>query len=397
MNRLDQFLSVAARSMRVLPAATREDELRELRGHLEQRAEDYENQGMSGDDAQTRALEGLGSARTLGAKLCDAWEGIAFGWWRLAAALAGVSAFLLFATLALIWAIALLPMSAATALLPEIVLLLCAVFIALPLLCGVLFSHWLGRRGCIVATLYFAALALNNLTLIFPAPSIAFAAPPANFVTFVDAAWFPYLWVVLAFVGAWAGQSWRIKQRYKMALAGARLSPPSRVLWMPLNPKWGRNAALAIVIVGVLYTARVWTRFHPRTPKATLYSYLVLHRQMNGGDFEPPKILALRELPAKNPAEIAGTQKRIAFEIEERMTPNYQARRVAYLKQLINAPEREKPFEDRTLRLSLVRLQRNRQITKGVAWLAKTPDGWQIKTTSGPSPGDWAYDLAFQR
>ena len=89
MNPLEQFLRQAAQEIRAMPAAVRADELRELRGHLEQRAQDYIGAGMSASEAQTRAVAGLGSARALGTKLCDVWEGVPFRWWRLLAAITG--------------------------------------------------------------------------------------------------------------------------------------------------------------------------------------------------------------------------------------------------------------------------------------------------------------------
>ena len=144
MNRLDQFLNIAARQMRILPAATRDEELRELRGHLEQRVEDYQNAGLPDDAAQMRALESLGSPRRLGASLCDAWEGIPFSWWRLLAAIVGVTAFLLFGMAFVILALVTIPLNSETALLPEITPAFCAFYMALPLFCGLLFSHWLG-------------------------------------------------------------------------------------------------------------------------------------------------------------------------------------------------------------------------------------------------------------
>ena len=234
--------------MRAMPAALREDELRELRGHLEQRAEDYQNAGLSDDDGAIARAGKVWVRRARWARNC-AMRGKAspWSWWRLAAAIAGVTAFLLVG----VNFGADLGDCVATdeRKQPRSCRKSCCCFarfyIALPLLCGVLFSHWLGRRGCIVATLYFAALALGNLTFILPASSNRVRAAPANFVAFINAAWFPYFWVALAFAGAWTGQNWRIKQRYQMALAGARLSPPSRFLWVPLNPKWWRNAALA--------------------------------------------------------------------------------------------------------------------------------------------------------
>lgn len=399
MKRLDQFLNVAARQMRAMPAAARDDELRELRGHLEQRVEDYLGAGMADDAAQLRALEGLGSPRKLGASLCDAWEGIAWSWWRLAAAIAGVTAFLLFGLLATILALAIIPLNSELALLPEIVPLLCAFYLSLPLFCGLLFSHWLGRRGCIVATLYFVALALGSFTVTFPRASAAFAAPPASFAAIVSAAWFPSLWILLAFVGAWAQQRWRLRNRHQLALACSQPLPPSRFLVVPLNFDWWRNAVLFTVVFGAFYVGRVWLSFHPQTPTATLRNYLIVNRQMNGGDFEPPKILATRELPAQSAAEIAGRQKRIWFKIEARMTPQYAARRVAYLKQLLNRPEQQKPFGDETLRRSLARMQRNQQIIQGMATLVKTPKGWKVDEQSfrGSHLSDWAYDLYYER
>ncbi len=394
MNRLNQFLYVAARQMRIMPAAVRDDELRELRGHLEQRVEDYCGQGMSDDAAQLRSLEGLGSPRKLGAKLCDAWEGIAFSWWRLIAAIVGVTLFLFVGIVAIGFALAVVPMNSEAAILPEIVPLLCALYVALPLFCGVLFSHWLGRRGCIVATLYFAALTLGDLTVNFPTPSAAFTTPPSSFVGIVHAAWFNYFWTVLAFAGSWMEHLWRIKKRHQLALIGGRVLQTSRFLVVPMNFDWWRNAILATLIFGSLYAVGVWTRFHPQTPEATLRNYLVLNRQMNMGDFEPPQILATRELPAQSSAEIAGTQRRVWFKIEERVTPNYKARRVAFLQQLLDGPKQQRPFEDETLNRSLARLQRNRQITQGVATLVKTPKGWKVDAKNAPSLGDWAYDLA---
>ena len=397
MNRLNQFLNIAAHQMRIMPATLRDDELRELRGHLEQRAEDYREDGMSDDAAQLRALEGLGSPRKLGASLCDAWEGIAWSWWRLAAAILGVTAFLLFGVAAFLIAILFASIQSEVALLPEIVPLICAFYAALPLLCGVLFSHWLGRRGCLVAALYFGALALSKLTLTFPQQSEMFAAAIAGFGILANAPWFPYFWIVLAFIGAWGEQSWRLKKRRQLALIGASCQSPSRFLWVPLNLDWWRNAVLVTLVCGAIYGARVWLQFHPQTPTATLHNYLVLNREMNSHEFEPPKILELRELPAQSPDEIAGTQRRIQFVVEERMTPQYQTRRINFARQMLKGSERDNRAEDTTLRETLARMQRNRHITQGIATIVKTSDNWEVSPKSAPSLGDWAYDLYYQR
>lgn len=394
MNRLDQFLNAAARQMSIMPTAARADELRELRGHLEQRAEDYRDAGTSDDAAQLRALEGLGSPRKLGASLCDAWEGFPFDWWRVLAAILGVTAVLLFGIAAFLIMMVFASIKSEVALLPEITPSICAFYVALPLLCGVLFSHWLGRRGCIVAMLYFVALALGNLTLTFPQQSEIFIAAMAGFTNVANAPWFPYFWVALAWIGAWGEQSWRLRKRHQLALRGGRVLSPSRFLWVPLNLDWWRNAVLATLACGAIYGVRVWIQFHPQTPTATFHKYLVLNREMNSHEFEPPQILELRELPAISPAEIAGTQKRVWFKIEQRMTPSYQSRRVAFLKRLIQ--QRSEPWENKTLRQTLNRMQRNHQITQGVAILFKTSNSWKINEKTAPSLGDWAYDLYYK-
>ena len=102
---------------------------------------------------------------------------------------------------------------------------------------------------------------------------------------------------------------------------------------------------------------------------------------------------------AQSPAEIAGTHTRIWFQIELRMTPQSAARRVAYLKQLLNEPAQQKPFGDKTLQLSLKRMQRNRQVIQGTATLIKTPKGWEVdrNTFDNSRLSGWACDLAYQR
>ena len=392
MNRLDQFLRVAARSMRVMPTALRDDELRELRGHIEQRVEDYQSAGMSDDAAQVRALEGLGSPRALGAKLCDAWEGIAFSWWRLLAAVGGVTAFLLFGTIVIVLSLAIIPSNAEIALLPEIVPALCGFYLALPLLCGLIFSHWLGRRGCLVATIYFLTLALGNFTMKFPASSsLGFEAPPTFFLEIFNASWFAYFWVVWAFIGAWVGQRWRLQKRYQLATFGANISAPKRVLWIPLNLGWWRNVLLLTGLAGALYAARVWLQFHPKTPTATLANYLRLAAPQG---FEAPEILELRELPPANVAERAGTQRRVHFRAAARAKPYFAASQIKYLSGQIESRKRNKSDIIPSTEAALKRVENNRQIIEGTVTLVKTNEGWRADENSFDFIvlWEWFYD-----
>ena len=388
MNRLDQFLSIAARQMRVMPAAKRDDELRELRGHLEQRAQDYESAGMSADEAQLRATEGLGSARALGNRLCDAWEGVPFGWWRLAAAIMGVTAFLLFGVAFVILAMVTIPLHSEAVLLPEIVPALCMVYIALPLFCGLLFSHWLGRRGRLVATVYF--LALENLTMTFPA-STAFAAPPANFVAIVNAAWFPYFWVALAWAGACAGHFQRTQMRYKLATVGAAMVEPRRVVWMRLNFKWWRKALLLTMLCAAIYSGRVWRQFHPQTPVNTLKNVLLTASPQG---FDSPESVQLHELLPANAAERAGRQVRIHIRVVARAKPYFAASQIQHLDRQIASQKRTGYGNLPLTKAALARVKNNRQIVEGTVTMVKTSDGWRAdeKSFDFTALWEWFYD-----
>ena len=206
MKRLDQFLSVAARQMRIMPAALRDDELRELRGHLEQRAEDFENAGMSDDAAYARALESLGSPRALGAKLCDSWEGIAFSWWRLAAAIVGAIA------LQWLWSVANLLVYALTEKEPFVSLTeplwsLMTWLHPLPAFAtGWLFSRFLGRRGLLWATLYFGVLIYLGDPLHIELLLISSKMSHSLFM-----AWLPHIRVIAACAGAFVCQKLRVR------------------------------------------------------------------------------------------------------------------------------------------------------------------------------------------
>ncbi len=197
MNRLDQFLNIAARQMRVMPAAAREEQLRELRGHLEQRAEDYQNAGLSDDAAQLRALQGLGSPRALGAKLCDAWEGIAFSWWRLAAVITGAIA------LQWLWSVVNLLVYVLTEQ-QAFVAFTEAFFYSMTWLhplpafaTGWLFCRYLGRRGVWWAVIYFGALIFLGDPLHIELLLVSSKLSNSLFM-----GWLPHIRIIAAFAGA---------------------------------------------------------------------------------------------------------------------------------------------------------------------------------------------------
>ena len=389
MNPLDQFLRVAARSMRIMPATLRDDELRELRGHLEQRAEDYIGAGMSENEAQARAVEGLGSPRKLGAKLCDAWEGIAFSWWRLAAAIAGVTAFLVFGIAFVTLAFVTIPLNSEIALLPEVVPVLFGLYLALPLLCGLIFSRWLGRRGCMAATLYFLALALAHFTVTFPADAQSMEAPPAYVSALANAAWFPYFWVALAFTGAWAESVWRTQTRF-LATVGARSIEQKRLFWMQFNLKLWRNALLILILASALYPLRVWLQFHPQTPRAMLKNTLLT---ISPQGFAAPEILELRELPPANDAQRAGREQRFYFRVAASAKTYFAASQIKYLVGQIEAQKRNKQQAIPSGIATLKRVKNNRQIVEGTARLIQSGGHWKVEEKFHPVQlWQWFYD-----
>ena len=92
--RLDDYLSSVERHLRHLPALVRENEVRELRSHLEQLRDDFAAQGQNPEMAAQSALDQFGDARSvwLGRR---AWILSAVFLWFLAAPfLLGVTTFL---------------------------------------------------------------------------------------------------------------------------------------------------------------------------------------------------------------------------------------------------------------------------------------------------------------
>ena len=147
MNPLELYLARVARELRSMPTWKQEEELRELRSHLEQRVEDFERDGLNRKDAQTRATEAFGSAKALGRNLGDAWEGVPQSWRDILAVVLRVLviAFAAKFTLSLLsWSLFLGDESLLVQTLRAVSNLL---FACISIGCGGLLSLWLGRRG----------------------------------------------------------------------------------------------------------------------------------------------------------------------------------------------------------------------------------------------------------
>lgn len=383
MNPLELYLRRVARELRCMPVSKREDELRELLSHLEQRTQDFAAQGIDRAQAQMLAIEEFGAPRALGTKLCDAWECVPFSIGRLLLAVGGITLIWFSSLLALSFAFIGMRFWPQSVLFPELPYALVGTAIGLPFGCGWLFSHWLGRRGRLVTFLYFVFLAFGlkwswNISTTFPIP-------------------FPMLSLMLATTGAFVGHALRRRRLY-LASANGMLVPDSSL--GTFNPRpLAFRLALALLI-GVGLWVRVHTSLHPSTAQGVLRTFLFSHRGMNDYDFDIPTNLEMRELPATTPAELSGHEKRIKFRFKAHTTKEYAQRRVRYLQQqLAELPKDHDSLDEKPLRLSLARMKRNSQPIEGVALLVQTRDGWQVGENSFDFPQLWAwcYDIYYER
>lgn len=342
--KIDDYLEKVARQLRHLPANVRDNEVREMRSHLEQLTEDFEAQGLALDTAQTRAVEMFGSPHALGAKLCDAWEGIPFSWWRALAALCAITALWIASIFAITLPILIIGTQPAQGLFPELLPSLAALYASVPFGCGLLFSHWVGRRGRLITLIYFVVvLLILRLNLSFDASKNSSALnAPDFFIAYVNATWLPFFNIALAFAGSVVGHNLKVRTRYRLAMVGATNFhlQTTRILFVPLHPKtWGRALGF-FAVCSSLFAVRVWLTIHPTTPVATLRSSLILDGGPNG--LEPPNILQLTELPPQTAAELAGRERRVRFQVEVRAKPYFAANQIAHLKREIFEESRSK-------------------------------------------------------
>ncbi|RYX80597.1 hypothetical protein EON83_27945 [bacterium] len=384
MNPLDSYLDNVARELRSLPQSKRDEELRELRSHLELRTEDFENLGLPSAAAQAHAVNEFGSAHSVGSKLCDAWEGVTFTVGRLISTLIAVTIIWLITNIALSVGWMALIFWDKAALFPEIPYDLAIVFIGTPFYCGWLFSRRLGRRGPLVALLYFSTLSLLtfNTRTYFP-EGLIFSFLP-----------FPIFNLLLAFCGAVCGNGLR-QRRLQMAFANGQSFTPTTS-----KIQYWRSLGLGLIFALIVCPGaalRIYSVLHPTTSAGVLRSSLTVNRGMNHGDFDVPTVLEIRELPPTTPAELAGNERRVFFRLQVRAAKSYAQRRIAFLSHELASPQQRKSWGAQPLRDSLQRLQRNSEQVQGTARLVKTSNGWQVDENSFDRSRLWAwcYDIYY--
>ncbi len=386
MNPLDSYLVRVARELRSMPAAKRDDELRELRSHLEQRAEDFVRDGLSHEAAQAQTLQEFGSPRALGIKLCDVWEAGPFSTKQLFLAIGRVTLLWFCATVELLAAIYAQIFWPQSVLFPELPYLVAIVALCVPLSCGWIWYDCLGRRRQLTALLFFVVLFdllffggclshLNNRPFPTDEPiyNLIFALNP-----------------LLAVAGTYLAHA--RNRRSQLALTSGQVI--STIVSRSTHWNTKLIPLCAALVLGAGLWRHVSVTLHPPDPISALRtSLLVNHNPQSMGNFpiDPPIILGLHELPATTPAETDGREKRVWFRVEAHANEDYLQANIDYLKsQLVSADTHTEQGKHR-IRQSLANLQHNSHIVEGVARLVQTPDGWQMEAGSFDRSQLWAW------
>lgn len=377
MNPLELYLARVARELRSMPNWKRDEELRELRSHLEQRIEDFQRAGSSMEEAQTRAALALGSPKALGAKLCDAWEGIPFSGWRLMATLGAVTLLWFSSQLGIYFGVLRFIDSPTNHLFPEWISVVAGITLLTPFSCGMLLSLWLGRRGRLLTltclplwSVFFFPVFANLWVVLF---DDGFPPPDAINFSIVLAVLSP----ALAICGSVASYHHR-RRRLAFSNGGTISSGGESVRLPRLSPRlWWGVVALSLV----LGAGRIFLVLHPLSPQGAMKNWLVLNGTENK-ETMPPTMLELRELPAQSGAERAGRERRVEFKVEMHVSPETAISRHYALKDALKNPAERARYGEKALRSSLARVGRNSQIVQGTARLVKTWNGWQVDENS---------------
>ncbi len=398
MNPLELFLNRVARELRSMPSAKRDEELRELRSHLEQRAEDFEAQGLEAKDAQSQTVEAFGSPRVLGSKLCDAWEGIPSSWWRVAGAVLGVTMIWLVGNLCLHTWLTSLRSWPESVLFPELGWFPTLAYGSLPSGCGAILSFRLGRRGWWIGLVYFSLMSLmfqlatsNIANSVYILTGLHLSLGASNSLSTliyisIGMMGVPYpvpLWsTALGMAGTLIAHR-RRTQRLLATSSGVSFSflSPQR---LPL--KFNKRLLVFALVLSLVFAVAVWTRIrlvtHPLTPSQAFRNLLLLEPDDPCFDHS---ILALRELPAQTPAERAGRERRLWFRVQIRLAPWFIE------EQLPHWQRENKRCHTPQTRRKLAQVQANSHIEEGVARVVKTSKGWQMDKKSFDHSKWWSW------
>ncbi|RYX80596.1 hypothetical protein EON83_27940 [bacterium] len=389
MNPLDSYLARINHELRSLPLEKRDEELRELRSHLEQRIEDFTGKGLSPEAAQTSALHEFGSPQTLGQTLCDVWENGPLSAKRLASAIARVSLFWLCTTFELICGISASAIWPETALFPELPYIVTFAALSIPIGCGWLWFSCLGKRRLQVPLL-FAAITFNAL---FWGGCLAYlnSRPFPTAEPFYDS--ILALNPLLAAAGAYLARAFRQNPNH-LAL------PSGQTLFIPFSLPQSWNFRAIYVCMALLIGLSTWRHIaatlHPTTPINTLRSSLLVEHNPTSlqNITTTPTVLYIHQLPATTPAEVAGREARVSFQLEAHAYEGATQYYANYLRGRLAVPNAHTPQLKARISQSIAELQRNNHPITGVVRLTKTPNGWRIDESSFDRSQLWSWYYA---
>lgn len=397
--RLESYLSDVESYLSALPSAVREGELREISGHLQQLSADLRAAGQDEEMALTLAIKRFGSARSVGLRLRDVWEGnrsllvvafavLASNWCLQIACGFAIVRFLLLPMLGnSILTVALGPLMATATY---------AWLFALPLGWNFILGQWGGRRVALIAPLTYAPLLLASLTPItLTAGSVEVHSPHLGLIT-----------MTLALIGAWRGSE-RMRRRRMALVSGTSLEEAAKLLAKPRGLRkravtiayWVLGLSLLSVGTGTWAKLRLDAMLHPSTPE-TAMRVLLAAPSDDYSEMQSSTEVTVRVLPPVTPAERAGRECRVAYTATMHATPAYRERRVAWMKRELQA-EREgrwHPWPAAMAQAALKRLNPAGYRMSGVLPVVKTLQGWQVKTNGDVknNPTAWLYMIDYE-
>jgi hypothetical protein len=388
---LDDYLARVARELRSLPAPVRENELKEVRSHLEQLIEDNIAQGQSRDAATQSSLATFGRARAVGIGVRDVLEGQETGWKPWVTAFVRGFLFWMVGFYALVIGFISFQSSSQSALLPEATdYVFIAGFVAVPFLTGAIHALYLGRRAWgISATIYSA---------FWMAEVVSGARPSLTIVNFHTSFWGCNL--VLGVAGALMTDIWLRRRRYAvLALAGMASSASSLTLQSRSHVRLSWKLLLIPIVPLALVMAakqRLNAAAHPQSATEAVRIYLLTAR--DASKMAAPSIIRLDEIPPTQ-AELSAGMRRVRFEVVCHMTSDYQQRRRAFLQAQLAISYGRQRWGAKNLHASLRRVRANAFTFSGVARVKHQPSEWQIERDNNyyfNHLWGWAEDVYFQ-
>ena len=400
---LDAYMRDVGGYLRDVPPAIREGELQELSGHLGQLTADLGAQGHSAEMAASLAIGRFGSARHVGLRLRDVWEGNRGAWATIFAVWSSnwlLQALNLSAFFFAIYRTIVFSDRLREPLIPLFTLWVWGGDVLLPLVLNFVLGRWGGRRAVWATLLVYSPLFV--LFALHPLPpwntGVHMGAFRVDFPTP-----HPLLTVFAAVGGAWTGSLNRRRRRWAViggatpVQASAMLRRSHRVRLVPLALWLGLPPLMGVALYGA-FKRRVEAVNHPATPE-TAVRVLLSEPGMNPGDMTPSTNVTTRLLPPATARERANLERRVAYTATLHATLQYRQRRVVYYRKGLQLARRgkEPEYPVRYLRASLQRLLPEGYTVSGVARVRHTAQGWKVDTSGDASndPRAWLYDALY--